>query len=85
MAYLAPLRASVDRRQPRSGYPIALDYILKGISLGKHVATANKEVMARQGPDILTMARKKGVHVLFEATVAGGHADYRAAPSGPGG
>ena len=50
----------------------ALDYILKSISLGKHVATANKEVMARQGPDILTTAREKGVHVLFEATVAGG-------------
>ena len=50
----------------------ALDYILKAISLGKHVVTANKEVMASHGPDILTMARKKGVHVLFEASVAGG-------------
>ena len=50
----------------------ALDYIVKGISLAKHVATANKEVMARHGPDILTLARKKGVHVLFEASVAGG-------------
>ena len=49
-----------------------LDYILKSISLGKHVVTANKEVMARHGPDILTMARKKGVQVLFEASVAGG-------------
>ena len=50
----------------------ALDYILKSISLGKHVATANKEVMAKHGPDILTLARKKGVQVLFEASVAGG-------------
>lgn len=50
----------------------ALDYILKSISLGKHIVTANKEVMARHGPDILTMARKKGVRVLFEASVAGG-------------
>jgi homoserine dehydrogenase len=50
----------------------ALDYILKSISLGKHVVTANKEVMARHGPDILTLARKKGVQVLFEASVAGG-------------
>ena len=50
----------------------ALDYILKGISLGKHVVTANKEVMARHGPDILTLARKKGVHVLYEASVGGG-------------
>ena len=50
----------------------ALDYILKSISLGKQVVTANKEVMARHGPDILTLARKKGVQVLFEASVAGG-------------
>ena len=50
----------------------ALDYILKSISLGKHVATANKEVMARHGPEILTKAREQGVHVMFEASVAGG-------------
>ena len=50
----------------------ALDYIVKSISRGKHVATANKEVMVRHGPDILTQARKQGVHVMFEASVAGG-------------
>ena len=54
------------------GQEPALDYILKGISLGHHIVTANKEVMARHGPDILSMARKKGVQVLFEASVAGG-------------
>ena len=50
----------------------ALDYILRSISLGKHVVTANKEVMAKHGPRILTLAREKGVQVLFEASVAGG-------------
>ena len=50
----------------------ALDYILKSISLGKHVVTANKEVMAKHGAKILTYARKHGVQVLFEASVAGG-------------
>ena len=50
----------------------AFDYILKSISLGKHIVTANKEVMARHGPDILTLSRKKGVQTLFEAAVAGG-------------
>jgi homoserine dehydrogenase len=50
----------------------ALDYILKSISLGKHVVTANKEVMARHGREILTLAARKGVRVLFEASVAGG-------------
>ena len=54
------------------GQDPALDYILKSISLGKHIVTANKEVMSRQGPDILTLARKKGVQVMFEASVAGG-------------
>ena len=54
------------------GQDPALDYILKSISVGKHVVTANKEVMARHGPHILSMARKKGVQVLFEAAVAGG-------------
>ena len=54
------------------GQTPALDYLLKAISLGKHVVTANKEVMAKQGPDVLTLARKKGVQVLFEASVAGG-------------
>ncbi len=54
------------------GQDPALDHILKGISVGKHIVTANKEVMARHGPDILTMARRKGVQVLFEAAVAGG-------------
>ena len=50
----------------------ALDYILKSISLGKHVVTANKEVMAKHGAKILTQAREHGVQVLFEASVAGG-------------
>ena len=54
------------------GQDPALDYILKSVFLGKHVVTANKEIMARHGPDILTLARKKGVQVLFEASVAGG-------------
>ena len=49
----------------------ALDYILKSISHKKHVVTANKEVMARHGERILSLAREKGVRVLFEASVAG--------------
>ena len=54
------------------GHDPAFDCILKAVSLRKHVVTANKEVMAQHGPDILTMVRKKGVQVLFEASVAGG-------------
>ena len=54
------------------GQDPAHDYIRKSISGGKHLVTANKEVMARYGPEILTLARENGVQVLFEASVAGG-------------
>ena len=50
----------------------ALEYMLRSISAGKHVVTANKEVMARHGPDLLASALDRGVRVLFEASVAGG-------------
>ncbi len=54
------------------GQDPALDYILKSIDQGRHVVTANKEVIARHGPDILSSAQGKHVQVLFEASVAGG-------------
>ena len=50
----------------------ALSYILRSIESGRHVVTANKEVMARHGPDILARAAESGVEVRFEASVAGG-------------
>ena len=50
----------------------AKDYIFQAISNGKHVVTANKDVMAKYGPEILEAAHAKQVRVLFEATVAGG-------------
>ncbi len=49
----------------------AFEFILKAIECGKHVVTANKEVMAKHGTAIMTAAREKGVRVLFEASVAG--------------
>jgi homoserine dehydrogenase len=50
----------------------ALEYIHKSIDQGRHIVTANKELIARHGPDILASARDKNVQVLFEASVAGG-------------
>ena len=50
----------------------AFDYIQAAISAGKHVVTANKEVMAKHGPEILTLGRERGVGVRFEASVGGG-------------
>lgn len=54
------------------GQEPAYRFILKAFSQGKQVVTANKEVMARYGPEILDAAEKNGVSVRFEASVAGG-------------
>lgn len=50
----------------------ALEYMLRAIDNGKHVVTANKEVMAKHGPEILTRAAARGVDVAYEASVGGG-------------
>jgi homoserine dehydrogenase len=50
----------------------AHQYILAAIERGKHVVTANKEVMAKHGPEILECAAARGVDVAFEASVGGG-------------
>jgi homoserine dehydrogenase len=46
--------------------------ILQAIERGKHVVTANKEVMAKHGPAILAAAADRGVGVAYEASVGGG-------------
>jgi homoserine dehydrogenase len=50
----------------------AHDYLRRAILAGKHVITANKEVMAKHGPDLLELALDKGVDIYFEAAVGGG-------------
>jgi homoserine dehydrogenase len=50
----------------------AFDYLRKALEGGKSVVTANKEVMAKHGPELLELAKKNGVQVLFEASVGGG-------------
>ena len=50
----------------------ALDWIQMALRNGKHVVTANKEVMAKHGPQLLALARENGVDLLFEASVGGG-------------
>src|SRR5215212_1566242 len=50
----------------------AHQYILTAIERGKHVVTANKELMAKHGPEILECAAARGVDVAFEASVGGG-------------
>lgn len=52
-------------------YP-AFDFIKRCIMAGKHVVTANKEVMAKHGYEILQLARDNKVDVRYEASVGGG-------------
>ena len=50
----------------------AYDFISRALSAGKHVVTANKEVMAKHGYELLDLARKHKVYLRFEASVGGG-------------
>ncbi len=50
----------------------AVDYIRRAIRNRKHVVTGNKEVMATHGIELLTLARRYGVDVYYEASVGGG-------------
>lgn len=52
-------------------YP-AGDYVERALSSGKHVVTANKEVMSRRGPKLLALAQNHRVNLLFEASAGGG-------------
>jgi len=48
------------------------EYIFEALSLGKHIVTANKDLMALHGAEILSKAKENGCDVLYEASVAGG-------------
>ena len=50
----------------------AADCIEAALSAGKSVVTANKEVMAKRGPELLALAERCGVELRYEASVGGG-------------
>jgi len=50
----------------------AVDFIKEALLAGKHVVTANKEVVAKHGAELLAMAKDKGMALQFEASVGGG-------------
>lgn len=54
------------------GVDAAYDYTRRALQAGKHVVTANKQLVAEHGCELLELARKKNVHYLFEASVGGG-------------
>jgi len=50
----------------------ALEYLKGALTRRKHIVTANKEVLAKHGPELFKLAHEKGVTIFFEAAVAGG-------------
>ena len=54
------------------GIEPARSYILAAINAGKHVVTANKDLIAVHGKELLDAAEAHHVDFLFEAAVAGG-------------
>lgn len=50
----------------------AKEYLLKALRQGKHVVTANKDLMALHGSELLTVASEYGCDLFYEASVAGG-------------
>ena len=54
------------------GVEPARSYVLRALANGKSVVTANKELIAKHGPEIRAAAEKAGVDVLFEGSVGAG-------------
>ncbi len=50
----------------------AFEYIKQAITNGKHVVTANKEVIAKYGYELLSLAQKHNVDLRYEASVGSG-------------
>jgi homoserine dehydrogenase len=48
------------------------DWIRRALSSGKSVVTANKQLIARHGPELISVARQMHQHIEFGASVAGG-------------
>ncbi|HET7738788.1 MAG TPA: homoserine dehydrogenase, partial [Tepidiformaceae bacterium] len=47
-------------------------FVRSAIRAGKHVVTANKELIAKSGPELLAEAHSRGLDIMFEASVGGG-------------
>ena len=54
------------------GIEPAFDLIKTAIKNGKHIVTANKELLAKHGEELFNFAEKYNKVVLYEAAIAGG-------------
>ncbi len=64
------------------GTTLARDFVLRALTLGKPVVTANKALLADHGGEIFALAAEKKTGVWFEASVAGGVPIIRALREG---
>ena len=49
----------------------ARDYVTRALREGRHVVTANKQLLAQHGEELVAAAREGGAQLRFEAAVAG--------------
>lgn len=54
------------------GIKPAYDWVRRALESGKSVVTANKQLIAHHGSELLELARENGQHLVFGASVAGG-------------
>lgn len=50
----------------------AYSFVKQALEAGKSVATSNKELVAKHGAELLTIAEEKNVNFFYEASVGGG-------------
>jgi len=53
------------------GVGAALDFQRRALQAGKHVVTANKQLLAQHGAELFAAAEASGVHLRFEASAVG--------------
>lgn len=54
------------------GIDPAYEVVKRAITKGKHIVTANKELIAKHGPELFALANQHKVTIFFEAAVGGG-------------
>src|SRR6195256_1913975 len=53
------------------GIDPAREYLLRAMRAGRHVVTANKQLLSQYGEELWEVAREQGVQLRFEGAVAG--------------
>lgn len=54
------------------GIEPTFDILKTAIRNGKHIVTANKELLAKHGEELFNLAKENNVVILYEAAIAGG-------------